>query len=118
MADPVPVLQEDREAAADVWRDFVAKIGECMAEKALRAGQMDDSLLVLAFARHRQSGVAEGLRQAAVIAEDTPSPWDGDDIARHAHCVEAGNWSNGCDAAATAIRSRISELHRADKGEG
>jgi hypothetical protein len=48
------VVQEDREAAADVWRDMIAKPGECIAEKQIRAGgAMDTMPLTQAFARHR-----------------------------------------------------------------
>jgi len=40
------VTDADREAAADIWRDFVARPGECIVEKQLRSGSMDDSALV------------------------------------------------------------------------
>ena len=46
----IPVSQEAREAAADIWRDYVAKIGECMAEKSIRSGAQDDTLIVQAIA--------------------------------------------------------------------
>ena len=51
--DVVEVTQADREAAADVWRDYIARIGEVMAEKAIRKGISDDTIIVQAFARHR-----------------------------------------------------------------
>lgn len=54
----VEVTQTDREAAANVWRDYVAKIGEVMAEKAIRNGGNDDTNIVQAFATHRHTSTA------------------------------------------------------------
>ena len=48
----VEVTQEDRNAAANIWRHYVAKIGECLAEKAIRSGANDDTMIVQAFAAH------------------------------------------------------------------
>lgn len=54
----LPVEQVDREAAANVWRDHIAKLGECIAEKQIRAGNMMDALpLTQAFAHHRLSAL-------------------------------------------------------------
>jgi hypothetical protein len=53
------VIQADREIAADIWRDFVARAGECIAENAIRSGGMDDGALVQAFAAHRIAGQAD-----------------------------------------------------------
>lgn len=52
MIEETEVAQADRELAADIWRDYVAKIGEVMVEKAIRKGTMDSSLPTL-LARHR-----------------------------------------------------------------
>ena len=61
------VTQADRDAAADVWRDYVARVGEVIVENAFRAGRSDDSCLVQAFARHRTpdpavAGLVEALK--------------------------------------------------------
>lgn len=65
--DKLTVEQVDRDAAADIWRDYVAKIGECLAEKGIRSGGVDDGSLVQTIARHRQQAEArpEGLIAAA-----------------------------------------------------
>jgi hypothetical protein len=64
------VTQEDREAAADVWRDYVAKIGEIMVESAIRRGSQDDALLVQVFASHRIAAREAALDEAAGIARE------------------------------------------------
>lgn len=64
MTDELLVTQEDREAAADVWRDYIAKVGEVMVEKGIRDGSLDHGSLVQAFARHR---IAQAKADAARI---------------------------------------------------
>jgi hypothetical protein len=52
--EAVKVEQVDRDAAADIWRDMIARPGECIAEMQIRAGgAMDAMPLIQAFARHR-----------------------------------------------------------------
>ena len=38
------VTQEDREIAADIWRDYIAKTGEVLVERHMRSGGLDDTL--------------------------------------------------------------------------
>lgn len=76
-----PVTPKDREAAADAWRDYVAKIGECIAERAIREGKMDECLLVQSYARHR----CEALEEAAGKAEQEPAFRHGPAITRDAY---------------------------------
>lgn len=61
----VTVTQADRDAAADIWRDYVARVGECIAERGMRSGGLDDGLPTL-LARHRTqvSTTEERLREA------------------------------------------------------
>jgi hypothetical protein len=66
MTDPLAVTQADRDAAADYWRDFVAKPGECIAENQMRAGHLDFMPSVQAFARHR----IEATRLTPPVAEE------------------------------------------------
>jgi hypothetical protein len=75
----VPAIQADREVAADIWRDYVAKVGECMAENAIRkGGPSDQSMIVQRVARHRIASEAqvkvlrEVLERAKAIIDDTP----------------------------------------------
>ena len=51
----VPVTQADRDSAAYIWANYVARTGEVMAERAIREGASDDTMIVQAFARHRLS---------------------------------------------------------------
>jgi hypothetical protein len=63
------VTPEDREAAADYWRDFVAKVGECIVENSIRRGDMDGQESVLRFARHRTQAEAKSKVEIAVLVE-------------------------------------------------
>lgn len=38
------ITDSDREAAADIWRDYVARVGEIIVEKQMRQGGLDDGL--------------------------------------------------------------------------
>jgi hypothetical protein len=75
--DTMPVVQADRDEAADVWRDFVARPGECIVENNLRNGSMDEvSDLVQAFARHRiatETKSAETIRDLVDALVDDPN---------------------------------------------
>lgn len=66
-SEQLEVSQADRDAAANIWRDYVARVGECIAEKAIREGASDCTMIVQAFARHRQA--TEARMAAAVEAE-------------------------------------------------
>ena len=61
---PVEVTQADRDLAANIWQDLVARPGECIVERALRRGDMDDSPLIEILARHRLTSRQDGLREA------------------------------------------------------
>ena len=61
------IKQTDRDAAADMWRDYVAKPGECIVERQMRSGEMDEySSMIQAFARHSEQGEAETV--AGIVA--------------------------------------------------
>lgn len=38
------ITDSDREAAADIWRDYVARVGEIIVEKQMRQGGLDYGL--------------------------------------------------------------------------
>lgn len=63
----VEVTQGDREAAADIWRDYVARVGEVMVEKGMRAGTLDEGLPNV-LARHRIAAENAALERAAKVA--------------------------------------------------
>jgi hypothetical protein len=64
------VTQTDRDVAADIWRDYVARIGEVIVERNMRAGGLDDGLPAI-LARHRCTTEAriEELAEAARAIE-------------------------------------------------
>lgn len=71
MTEPtVEVSQSDRDAAADVWRDYIARTGEIIVERNMRKGGLDDGIPTI-FARHRieaeQRGRLAGMEEAAEI---------------------------------------------------
>lgn len=64
------IEQCDRDAAADIWRDYVAKIGECMVERQMRSGEMDEfSSLIHTVARHRIAAHNAAIEAAAAEVE-------------------------------------------------
>ena len=66
--ETLKIEQCDRDAAGDIWRDYVGRVGECIAENAIRSGASDDTMIVQAFARHR---IAERERNAGIAEEGT-----------------------------------------------
>lgn len=52
------VEQSDRNAAADFYGPHLARPGEVLVTAHMRAGKIDDSALIQAFARHRQDHIA------------------------------------------------------------
>lgn len=62
----VEIKQCDRDAAADVWRDYIDKTGEIIVERNMRKGGLDDGLPAI-FARHR---IAAEQRQSEPSGED------------------------------------------------
>ncbi len=58
--------QAARNAAADLWRDLIARPGECIAERQIRAGGgMDELPATQAFARFEATIRAECAADAA-----------------------------------------------------
>jgi hypothetical protein len=70
MTTNTPVSQESREAAADLWRDYVARLGECMTENAIRQRKLDECLMVQAIAAAEQRGRLAERERCARIASD------------------------------------------------
>lgn len=68
--DMVEVIQADRDAAAGFYGPHLARPGEVLVTAHMRAGKIDESPLILAFARHRAQSEAplraevERLREA------------------------------------------------------
>jgi hypothetical protein len=98
-AELLAVTQADRDAAADIWRDYVAKVGEVIAERSIREGKMDFGLPSI-LAKHR---LAHAKEQAAGVEPWQPietAPKDGtrlnlcwgatENLDAH---VELGKWS-------------------------
>ena len=76
MTEAPKVEQVDREAAANIWRDYIARTGEVIVERGMRSGGLDDGLPTL-LAAHRLTepertakAVAEAVERCAVIAEE------------------------------------------------
>lgn len=66
------VSQRAREAAADIWRDYVAKVGEVIVERCMREGGLDDglpSILARFEAEIRADATAIERERCAVVAE-------------------------------------------------
>lgn len=61
----VPVTQEDRDAAAAFYGPYLARPGEVLVTAHMRAGKIDESPLIQAFAAHR---AAEQERCMRIIA--------------------------------------------------
>jgi hypothetical protein len=75
--DLLPVTQADRDAAADIWRDYIARVGECIAERGMRAGQLDDGLPSL-LARHRlaaSNSYDKAIREAVDTLDALVAAW-------------------------------------------
>lgn len=52
------VTQADRDAAADFYGPYLARPGEVLVTAHMRAGKIDESPLILAFARHRLASLS------------------------------------------------------------
>ena len=42
------VTQADRDTGADIWRDYIAKVGEVIVERQMRQGNLDGGLPAVA----------------------------------------------------------------------
>lgn len=100
------VSQRDREVAADIWRDYVAKVGEVIVERCMREGGLDDGLPrtvatyraeIEAATVERDAGVADGVAIKLADAENAGS--DEAEDAWHGGCT------HGARSAAAAIRN-------------
>lgn len=58
------ITQEDRDAAADYWS--ISRIGNSETQRRYRAGEADASMIVQAFARHREA--AEAKERERIVA--------------------------------------------------
>jgi hypothetical protein len=79
--EALTVTQTDRDAAADFYGKYLARPGEVPVEAAFRFGQVDESPLIQAFARHRiaSAKVDDGaLREALAQIAALRSPNNGD----------------------------------------
>ena len=98
---PEPIVtQADREMAADIWRDYIARIGECITEKGMREGGLDEGLPSV-LARHREQSTRAadagqaGLREAVekIVHENGPIAvdWYGEALAWRP--LDYGSWT-------------------------
>lgn len=104
-SEQLEVSQADRDAAANIWRDYVARVGECIAEKAIREGASDCTMIVQAFARHRQA--TEARMAAAVEAERERCARIASLMQPHPDAAEFEHWSDGFECATVAIAAKI-----------
>ena len=65
----IEITQDDREAAASFYGKYLARPGEVPVEAAFRSGHVDESPLIQAFARHRQTARERALDEAAEACE-------------------------------------------------
>ena len=69
------VTQADRDVAADIWENYIARTGEVMTQRAMRDGKLDEGLPTI-LAAHRQAAYAAGVSaergRCAGIAESRP----------------------------------------------
>lgn len=85
------VSQRDREIAADIWRDYVAKVGEIIAERCMREGGLDDGLPSI-VATYRAEIEAATIERCVGVADSNRT--DDDSM-----------WDRAADTIATAIRN-------------
>lgn len=63
----VEITQADREAAANIWRDYIAKTGEIIVERNMRSGGLGDGLPAI-LAKHRSTSTEEVERLREEVA--------------------------------------------------
>lgn len=69
MTNPIAVSQRAREMAADIWRDYAAKVGEVIVERCMRDGGLDEGLPSI-LARFEAEIRADERERSAKVAED------------------------------------------------
>lgn len=72
--ESAPVEQRDRDAAADIWRDYIARTGEIIVERNMRAGGLDDGLPAL-LAKHRTACTPTAVDGDMVDISSIRSAW-------------------------------------------
>ena len=63
------ITDSDREAAADIWRDYVARVGEIIVEKQMRQGGLDYGLPTR-LAEHRTQSTTAMSAELDALRED------------------------------------------------
>lgn len=63
------ITDSDREAAADIWRDYVARVGEIIVEKQMRQGGLDYGLPTR-LAEHRIQSTTAMSAELDALRED------------------------------------------------
>jgi hypothetical protein len=102
--DKLEITQEARDAAADIWRDLIAKPGECIAEKQIRVGGAMDQMPLTQTLQRAMTQAAEAAAGRALEAA--------------AKVIEERNRNEGGKLDANAIRSLDPSQIAADTGEG
>lgn len=114
-SEQLEVSQADRDAAANIWRDYVARVGECIAEKAIREGASDCTMIVQAFARHRQA--TEARMSAAVEALEAVLPFTrAEELAEAAQVRLRKSDRNPVHKAVTKARQALAEIRSVTNG--
>jgi hypothetical protein len=85
------VTQADREAAAAFYGPHLARPGEVPVTAHMRAGKIDESPLIQAFARHRlatlsREAVAEAVHRGRFPAGQEPTPFQDEDRRGREYC--------------------------------
>lgn len=93
-AEMVPVTQAARDAAAAFYGPHLARPGEVLVTAHMRAGKIDESPLIQAFARAMLAAEAAAIERCAQVADSVR------DAALPSH-----GYDEACDDIATAIRS-------------
>lgn len=65
----VEITQADRDAAAAFYGPHLSRPGEVLVTAHMRAGKIDESPLIQAFARHRTRALLEAIKPVEIIRE-------------------------------------------------
>lgn len=68
------VSQRDREFAAVIWRDYVAKVGEVIVARCMRDGELDDGLPSI-LATYRAEIEAATIERCAGVCDAHAKAW-------------------------------------------
>jgi len=100
----IEVSQADRDAAAAFYGPHLARPNEVLVTAHMRAGKIDESPLIQAFARHRASE-AERVREACAIEAERQFERSNHDDETDEGVVYSAGYEQGCYDSAAAIRS-------------